>query len=487
LDVILVQPKNILSRAPYESTTLSLGLLSVATSTERAGYTVKILDQRIEPDWEASLLAELKTKPLCVGITSMTGPALEFAVKTSRLVKDNSSVPVIWGGVHASLLSEQTLRNPWVDIVVQGEGEETFPELVRSLGNGQPLSNIKGIMYRENGEIKQNPPRPLVDLNKQPPLSYHLVDLNKNMIKIRGIPALPIETSRGCPFNCAFCYNTSFRHKKWRALDSDQTLSQMTRAMMDYRVRSFYFSDDNFFVDLDRVQAILEGIINIEQDISWGKGDIRLDLLSKLDDDFLRLIERSGCLSLIIGLESGSQRIADFIRKEIDISAAISVNRRLAKYNMWPRYLFLIGIPGETNEDLKKTADLMLKLVNDNPKATLGVQIFIPYPGTELFEVAVQHGFQSPKELVEWARFTWTNRRLEYPWLAPDAKKCIQMISFCSYFLAKGNTEVFAGVSPLLSLLTKLYYPVAQKRIKDFNYRFFPEFKLAELVGFKGY
>ena len=488
MDVVLIQPRLRLTRAPDRRAAMPKGLLSVATPLDVSGYKVRIIDQRVEADWERILLEELKTKPICVGVTSMTGPQIWWALKASELVKENSDVPVVWGGVHASLLPRQTLENPNIDIVVEGEGEETFYELVEAMGKKQALSGIKGIWYKEGGEIKQNPPRPYIDLNRQPPLSYHLIDLRRHLSSASGQDCLGFETSRGCPFDCAFCYNTSLRKKHWRSLNPEQTLFKMKRIINEYGIRGFIFSDDNFFVNPERAYKILDEIARQKLDIVWGAGDIRLDMLSQLDDDYLSVIERSGCLSLVIGVESGSQRIADMMRKDIDVTQSIAVNRRLIKYKMQPRYCFVMGVPGETEEDLAQTASLMLRLINENPKASIGVNIYAPYPGTELFSLSVQHGLPVPQKLEDWIRFSWINRRLDYPWLSPERKKLLQMISFCGVFLGEDrNLKIFSEVSPFISLVAKLYSPVAKRRVEGLHYRFLPELKFAEILGFRGF
>jgi radical SAM superfamily enzyme YgiQ (UPF0313 family) len=467
---------------------LPLGLLAVATPLDQAGFKVRIIDQRLEPEWERILLTELKTRPICLGVTAMTGSQLWWALKASEVVKRNSNVPVVWGGVHPSLLPQQTLENPYIDIVVQGEGEETFFELVTALSQHQPLAQVKGIWYKDGGQIKQNPPRPFIDLNQQPPLAYHLVDLKTHMMSVSGRDALRFETSRGCPFTCAFCYNNSFNHRQWRGLTVEQTLLRMKRTMAEYGVKGFSFSDDNLFTDPERAYQILEGVVHEKLDIFWGKGDIRLDLLAQLDDDFLRLMERSGCLSLVIGVESGSQRMADLLRKEIEVVQAVLVNRRLAPYRIQPRYLFMVGAPGETAKDLAETASLMLKLVEENPKAATGVQIFVPYPGTELFDTAVQNGLTVPQKLEDWIPFSWINRRLDYPWLTPDRRSLLQMLSFCGVFLAQNRSRwMFSYISPVVSAMTQLYSPIARARVRGLHHRFLLELKTAEWLGFRGY
>ena len=140
-DIVLVNPHGTKFVGDY---TLPLGLLqSSVFITEK--YDVKILDLRVKQDWKAALLAELKKEPHFCGISTITGPNLISALEISRLIKENSKALVVWGGIHASLLPEQTLENPLVDIVVKGEGEETFVELADAIINKKPLKGILGV------------------------------------------------------------------------------------------------------------------------------------------------------------------------------------------------------------------------------------------------------------------------------------------------------------------------------------------------------
>lgn len=485
MDVILIQPRHRIGHGHGGRGSLPLGLLTVATPLDVAGYEVKIIDQRLEPDWESALLADLKTRPICVGITAMTGPPIWWALKASELVKQNSSVPVVWGGVHASLLPGQTLENPYVDMVVQGEGEETFLELIRALANKEPLNTVEGLWYKDGGQIKQNPPRPFIDLDKQPPLSYHLIDMKPRNMQRRDAPLF--ETSRGCPLNCAFCYNSAFNGSRWRARSVEQTLSHLKRAVEEYGIKRIAFSDDNLFASPDRAYRILEGIERANLGIIWGKGDLHLDVLSNMSDDFLNLIKKSGCDRLAVGIESGSQRVADIMRKGIDVSQVTTVNRRLAKFHLGMRYLFMLGTPGETPNDLAQTASLMLQLQDDYPEASIGLQIYVPYPGTDLFDTCIRYGLHEPQRLEEWIPYSWSNRHLDFPWWSRESKSILRMISFCSYFLETRQSTIYADINPLLSLVRGLYRPIARKRIRGVSHSFMPELRVAEFLGFRGY
>ncbi len=491
MDVILIQPRLYLGKEASRREmyhTLPLGLLSIAAPLDKAGYQVRIIDQRLDDNWEQHLIEALKSGPVCAGITVMTGPQISWAIRASEVIKNNSDVPVVWGGVHPTILPEQTIAHPLVDIIVRGEGEETFYELVASLAARRSISGIRGITYRNGTQTVHNEARPFINMDNQPLPSYHLVDVNRYLTSINGHLCLPIETSRGCSFKCAFCYNNSFHHNKWRAYSSERVLDHIDYVVKNFGVKGICFRDDNFFSGPDRAKSILEGLIKRHPELVWGKGDIRLDMLDRLDDRYFRMIEKSNCINLIIGIESGSQRIADLIRKEIDVSRAPEINRRLARFKMALYYLFLTGIPGETLEDLTATTHLMLKLTGDNPRAANGTQIFIPYPGTELYQKALENGLQPPQKLEEWIPMGWINRNFDYPWITPRQKKLICALSFCSIFIGGARTlRTWSELSPVLSIIADLYSPVARFRLKGGYYSHLPELKAAQVLGYRGY
>ncbi|MBW1742057.1 MAG: B12-binding domain-containing radical SAM protein [Deltaproteobacteria bacterium] len=483
MNVVLVNPHHRFGKEVVRSqrTVLPVGILAVATPVDEAGYKVKIIDQQIKPQWKRLLLAELKKKPLCVGITCMTGPQIWFALEVSRIVKQNGNIPVVWGGMHPSLLPNQTIENENVDIVVQGEGEETFLELVQALGKGGSLDAVKGIWYKENGQIKSNPPRPFIDLNAQPNLAYHLLDIDEYIERKFGTILLRTFTSRGCSYNCSFCYNTNFNRRKWRALTAEETVKRLKKIKETYNVKGFIFNDDNFFGDINRSKEILEGIIREKVDIILWKLDIRPDTLFSLDDDFLRLLKRSGCRKLTIGLESGSERMLNFLKKKVTIAQILSNNKRLHTFGITPKYSFMVGCPTETREELEQTVALIWRLLKDNPELLKSVHIYTPLPGTELFDVAVEHGLQVPKRLEDWIPFSY--REVNLPWVSEDRRKLIEMLHCCTILLEKNfffNPTV--SIHPFLRLLGRLYYPLARWRVKKLSYKFPVDIRLMELI-----
>ena len=320
--VVLVYPRYVTGWQVQTRLAIPLSVLCVGTPLSLSGYPVRIIDQRVEPDWRSILTEELAQDPICVGVSSMTGPQLQFALDISAIAKRCGNAPIVWGGVHASLLPEQTLQNENIDIVVRGEGEETFLELVQALDGKRPLSAVPGIWYKENGAIKHTGNRPFVDLNQLPPLSYDLINLAKYRRVMFGVPHQNFFTSRGCPCQCTFCYNTAFDRKRWRAMEPDLVVKRIKDFVTEYKVQGLIINESNFFVDMDRARCILKGIVRENLGIVISKVNIDVSTLFKLSRDDFALLERAGCRRVPIAIESGSERIRTLLKKPADERAA---------------------------------------------------------------------------------------------------------------------------------------------------------------------
>ncbi|MDF1551815.1 MAG: radical SAM protein [Deferrisomatales bacterium] len=483
-DIVLVNPRHRFGKEIFRSQrhVVPLSLLAVATPVDAAGYRVEIIDQKTHPQWKKRLLAALQREPLCVGLTCKSGPQIAHALEISRLVKQHSSAPVVWGGVHPSLLPAQTLENEFVDIVVQGEGEETFLELVDTLKHGGRLDGVKGIWYKANGELRGNPTRPLIDLNQQPPLAYHLVDVHEHLEMKLGNPLLRTFTSRGCAYKCTFCYNVGFNQAMWRGLSAEKTIERLLDLATRYDLKGFIFSDDNFFGDLDRARRILEGLTEDGRGLVLAKLDIRADILYDLDDDFLWLMKKAGCSVLNVGLESGSERILKLIKKGITIPQILAINSRLKPFDIIPKYSFIMGYPTETREELGQTVSFILHLIAENPDIVKSLNFYTPLPGTELMDLAVEHGFSVPERLEDWIPFNY--RTVNLPWLSDDRKKLMEMLHCCTNFLE--NHSFFdpkIDIHPIFRHLAKLYRPFARFRVEKMFYRLPLEIRLFEALG----
>src|SRR3989339_921665 len=178
-DIVLIQPKG--NRFDEIAIRVPNGLLAVAALPEKAGFSIKIIDLRIDSNWQQTLKEAIDSDTLCVGIRCFTGRMIISALEVANTVRlINPNIPIVWGGPHPTLMPEQTLKHPLVDVVVINEGDLVFFELVKAFAENKNLSEVNGIGYKDNGEIKVNPPAPLInDLNVLPMFPYHLIDVPK--------------------------------------------------------------------------------------------------------------------------------------------------------------------------------------------------------------------------------------------------------------------------------------------------------------------
>jgi len=453
--IILIQPKAEGYSELLNKTPLPLALLNCARLLDKESK-IKLIDQRLTPDWKNILLQLLKQNPVCVGVTSVTGGQIRHALEVSRFVKENSDVSVVWGGVHASLLPGQTLENPFVDVVVKGEGEVTFCELVNALKNGKSLKGIKGVWYKKDGKICNNPDRPFINLNKLPELPYHLINI-RDYIQKGNKKILHVQTSRGCPHSCNFCYNQSYHNNKLRTLSLNKILEDML-FLKDFGANHFWIIDDNFFTDFRRARSICSSILKERLDITWEVPGSNILDISKFNN--FNLLERSGCEQLYFGVESGSNQILKYINKGITRKQVLKFNQNIEKSNIRPWYNFMVGFPNETKKDINSTLTLILELLKENKKAMISpIYSFTPYPGTKLFDASLKHGFIPPSNLEWWGLYDW--KTINIPWITKRQKKYFEKLYFWSIFLdEKYKSEL---ENPILRTGIKLSLPILRK------------------------
>jgi radical SAM superfamily enzyme YgiQ (UPF0313 family) len=415
----------------------------------------------------------------------MTGPQIIHALAACKQFKKHyPDVPTVWGGIHASLLPEQTLENPHVDVVVVGEGEATLLELVKALEGGSPLNQVAGIAYRENGRYHFTGLRPFVDLNDQPPLAYDLIDIDRYRRRIFGSDHVSFNSSRGCVHRCAFCYDSVVHKRKWRAMQPGAVVDRLKRIIRDYGIRGFNFTDDNLFVNMKHAYRLMEEIVRADLNIRIGKLHIRINAIRRMDEDFLKLLVRAGVERLTIGVESGSQRILDLIRKDLTVEQVVEASRKLIPYPIVPLYLFMMGLPTETPEEVGQSIRLAQQLLDENARAVKTFNIYTPYPGTELFGMAVRYGLKEAGCLEEWAPLNYRYIPEESPWIPMRTKRLISALDLPLMFMGKGHP--YKKTNPMVVGLSKLYAPVARYRVKHLDSRFPIETKAAKALKLYG-
>ena len=420
MKILLVNP----SRSYYQGSKgirvgLPLGLLYLAAILEKNSYRPKIFDCLTSPQSKViveddkithglpdDIILETikKEDPRVVGITNPFTAQIENAIHIADLVKqvDKRIITVI-GGPHVSVQSQELLKeNKSIDIGVWGEGEYTFLELIKKIDKELPINDIANITYRDEtrGVIKNKSKGFIKNLDELVYPAYHLIDLEKyfDLLK-RGLAPRPtirqrsisMITSRGCPYNCIFCSIHLHMGKFFRAHSPDYVIHHIKYVVDKYRVKHISFEDDNLTFDIDRCKKILKGIIDNQIKITWDTPNgVRAD---RIDEELIILMKKSGCVELIFGIESGSQRVLDeIVDKKLKLDKVIKVVQLCQKYKIKTKAFFVIGFPGETKKDILKTKEFALKLYKKY-KVESGLLIATPLVGTRLYQICKTKGY----------------------------------------------------------------------------------------------
>ncbi len=384
-------------RAPNAQ--IPLSLLHIASSILRRGFRVRILDMRVDDFQEFDI-----GNPVFVGISAIHDSQIRYGIEFAKKTRiDSPKCPIVWGGVHPSLLPEQTLESQYVDIVARGEGETTAAELTQKLATGKPLNEVAGLTYKSDGKIAITPDAEMIRLDSVP------IDLPYDLLKLDHYPPFRagrfhILTSRGCPHGCSYCYNSVFNKRKWRAKSANRVLNEIEYIMNKFpNVKIIDPVDDNFFVDRRRVEDICHGILDRQIKVKW-RADCRFDYLSTYNKEFLNLLQESGCVELDFGGESGSERLQSLVGKDVTPSQMLTSVTNLKEWapEIEPYVSWMSGFPTETGDDLKKTFDLMDDMKEANPKTQhFGIFTYTPLTLNPLTEL-LGPDFKPPQTLEEW-------------------------------------------------------------------------------------
>jgi len=410
--ILLINP-------PYERLkglsveSIPLGLLYIATALDRLGHKAIVYDA--DTDFEGGVTAYTNTnrarsqyiyrraledrthrawldlralleeyRPDVVGVTVMT-PTYSSSIKVFEMAR--SILPdsiLIAGGPHVTITGAKIMeKNSFIDYAFTGEAEETVPLFLRSLWEEGPrIDRIKGIIYRENGGVRDTGRAPRIeDLNTLPYPDRSL--LYRSEAYSRGRLSLMVA-SRGCPFNCAFCASVPLWERKVRMRSPQNILGEIEYLVERFGVRSFGFWDDTF---TSSKSAIMEFSALLRD--KYGSS-LKWDCLTNvncIDRELLGALKKVGCNRIRIGVESGSDHILKRIRKGITTESVMKAARLIKRQGLWLHAYFMVGIPYETEADIRQTMDFIRRLRPDS----LNLCTFTPYPGTELYEYVLQN------------------------------------------------------------------------------------------------
>lgn len=425
--VVLYYPKVNPDGEEHDWLGFPFALLFVAASLMEHGYKCRIVDERISPDPLGEVSEAIRDGATHLGVSTMTGGQLRGAMAISSAVKDRfPDVRVTWGGWHPSLLPEQPLQEEYVDYVVRGQGQGTYAEVVKELDGGAQHPTVEGVSYKVNGQVVHNETRKTSNLKTLPPIPYHLVDISRYIYAEETIGAqrcISYVSSQGCSHACAFCSIYAVYRRGWTPMKADRVLDDIAWFIEEWDVDGVFFSDDNFVVNPPRVRDFATGILDRGYKIGWG-ADARADQLLKLDEETWEAMAESGCRKIFIGVESGSPDVLELINKEASAETQLRAIEKCHNYGIVAACSLMVGFPLNPRQDIADTVQLAEQILTVAPEAETMLYVFLPYPGTPLYEVAQEYGMKMPETVGEWSGYSTDT--VHTPWIDDRLKHLIE-------------------------------------------------------------
>lgn len=349
-----------------------------------------------------------KVNPDIVGISCLSTFQLDSALNVARIVKEvTKNALVVLGGNGPTISPEYCLNSGYVDLVVCGEGEITFYEIVDAYDKKMDLTSVTGVYYKKNGQAIFAGKRGLIEnLDEIPLPAWDLVNIDQ-YVKAAYVGAASrrakvarwatMITSRGCPYDCCFCSVSRLSGRRWRARSPDHVIKELELLVRNYGIGYIFFEDDNFTLDIKRAEMILEKVIERGLKFNWETPNgIRVD---RLTPSLVKKMAKSGCRYVAIGIENGDQNFLNsVIGKQLDLRTVEENSQLLIKNGIGVLGFYIFGIPGETKETLNGTRKLIVKLA----KRGVIPRIFVaqPYPNTRMFEIAKEKGFLTKNDIA---------------------------------------------------------------------------------------
>ena len=444
-----------------------LGLCYVAAAAFEDGYDVLILDaEALGLNSEACIESIVDLKPDILGVTATTASVLTAGAIAKEVKKVCPNCITVLGGCHVSALPEKTLeRLPGIDVAVVGEGEITFKEVLRAVKNGNSFDCVDGVVYRNHGLCQTTPRARVSNLDALPMPAWGLLPDIESHYQVQfhsrlRTPSFSLVTSRGCGGECRFCPRVVFGSQV-TTHSGDRTFEMVRCLRQQHGIRSILFDEDNLLVPESRVSRYSDLMIESGLDVDWAC----LTRVDSVSEELLKKIHKAGCWQLLFGIESGSQRILDFIGKGITLESVRQAVQRARDAGISSKGFFILGLPTETRDTIEETIEFMLDLPLDD----MTFCFFTPFPGSDLGMTAHAYG----KVLTDWNRLnlyepSFIPKDLTEDDLLEYGQRCVKL------FYSRGRI-----------VHSYLDRTANDERARDYACRFLSELAGVELTGFQ--
>ena len=411
---------------------LPLEMLHIAPTAERAGWEVVLVDAMTEPDYLEQVMAQCEGADVFASSCILGYQVWDGAQVAQAVRAKYPRIKMMWGGWFPSALPELYLRSTICDVVVFGQGEIAFVEVLEAwrngaAANGPELEKITGLALLRDDKILMTPRRATVHLNELPEPSFHLIDLQKyyalqkrtakfgNRVRNRLPPPHHLAhkphrgfsyfSSFGCPEPCSFCCSPEIAGRRWVALDADVLVDRLAVLHRKDPFDVLRFQDANFGVAKKRMMDFCDGLLRKGLNINWN-GTIEIKQICQYDWDTLKLMKRSGNHLMWFGAEAATEETQRLMRKGIKEGQTDEAMSRMHQLDIKSGLTYIIGYPGETVDSMYETIHEAAAMKTKYPSCSVEVFPYRPIPGSEFWKPSIEvNNYPVPTTFEQWGRF----------------------------------------------------------------------------------
>jgi anaerobic magnesium-protoporphyrin IX monomethyl ester cyclase len=426
--VILFNPRS--ARAKHR---IPNSILQVGASIHNK-FEYVFVDGNLEEDPWSKILAHIQNGFNVFGCTVMPGPQLKQAILISKKVKELfPNVINVWGGYFASNQYASVINSGFVDFIINGPGDDAFPQLLSCLDAKISYNDIRNLVFKKDDKITKTELAPLGDQDRLPQLPYEFLNQQYPLLRYLGKTFLGKRTaayhsSMGCPFTCSFCAVVPIYNARWKGKSAQLIFKDIKYLIDEHGADAVEFHDNNFFVSEKRTVDFAD-LIAPENISWWGEG--RIDTIDKYSDESLASMREAGCKMIFFGAETSN----DELLKKMDKGGTQTTAQmkrfaaRMKKFDIIPEYSFVLGFPAENQEKVMEQIDRDIAYIKEiksiNPNTEIIIYVYSPVAteGSDMYEAVKKSGFHFPEQLEDWLEPAWQNFDLRKnpltPWLTP--------------------------------------------------------------------
>jgi len=432
-----------------------LTLAIIAAILRDEGFTVSLKDCSNDGISFKQLEEEIKDFQPKLVIVNTSTPSIDGDLKVADSTKKiDQDIKTVFFGIHPTALPEETFRqNPNVEFIASGEPEYTLRDLAIALRDKIPINSVKGLIYRDNNnQVICNEKRPFIEnLDELPYPAWDLVNINGYRLPITNKPFLLVLTGRACPYPCTFCAAGVFYGKRPRLRSWQRIVAEMKYVKETYNIQDFLFWSENAVSDRQQMYNISKGLEGEVPGVRWVCNS-RVDII---DEKLLVVMKKAGCWMIGYGVESGTQRVLDLMKKNIkveDIEKAVNLTK---KVGIEVTGHVIVGYPGETKEDILSTMRLLKRLDLDY----IQVYCCVPFPGSALYEQAKKSGWIISKD---WSKFEQNFSVLSTPYLSAEEVMTLREQMIKNFYI--NPRKIFKALLKIRSLREVIFFASFAKR-----------------------